>query len=450
MSIALFHRTRARGQAGQQARHSRSSRAWCGMASVAAWLCFSALPGVAGAADPPVDKVVARPPAPVRSGLLEDEANTVAIFERHGSSVVSVNVEVQGRRVNPFGDTAPEEVPEFLRDLIPRMPTPPQRGSGSGFVIDGEGHVLTNYHVVSAALEPRKVDLVEGASIEVVFSMAERPFAARVVGATALYDLALLELTDDDLPAAVRSVVPIEIDGAEPRVGQKAIAIGNPFGFASTVTTGIVSGVGRSLPGIGQVEIPLVQTDAAINPGNSGGPLLDSRGRLIGVNTAIVPAVAWGGMGGSLGVGFALPSELVRKSLPELRKGGLSDITTRARAGVALQNLSEYPLSVRESLHLPERGVAIVAVQPGSPAAKAGLRGARFQVVANGRALPAGMDVIVGLEGRAIDDAAELQRSILAHKAGDKLEVEILREGQRRKVTLTLAVFDDIEPEAPR
>jgi serine protease Do len=375
-----------------------------------------------------------------RSGLLEDEANTISVFERLGPSVVSVNVELKGRRVDPFHNL-PGEIPEFFRELIPPGQGPPVRGSGSGFVVDKEGHVLTNFHVVSEALRPGTTELQAGGSIEIVFPSDDRSYRARVLGATALYDLALLELQGDERPDALDKLVPIELgDSDQARVGQKAIAIGNPFGFASTVTTGIVSGIGRSLPGVGQVQIPLVQTDAAVNPGNSGGPLLDSRGRLIGVNTAIVPGLSLAGTGGSLGVGFAVPSNLVIKSLPEMRKGGVSDIATRARVGVTVMDLREYPADVRENLRLPERGAAIVEVQPGSPAEKAGLRGARFQVMADGRQLPGGMDVITAIDGKKLDVANELQQTVLAHQAGDRLRLEILRDGKPRELTLRLEV----------
>jgi serine protease Do len=377
-----------------------------------------------------------------RSDLLEDEANTVSVFERLGPSVVSINVSLKGRRVDPFQNFPGGEVPEFFREMIPPAQMPPQRGSGSGFVVDGEGHVLTNYHVVAEALRTSSTQLVDGASIEVVFPSEDRGFRARVLGASALYDLALLELQDDAVPDGVKKLRPIEIaDSDQTRVGQKVIAIGNPFGFASTVTTGIVSGIGRSLPGVGQVQIPLVQTDAAINPGNSGGPLLDSRGRLIGVNTAIVPGLSIGGTAGSLGVGFAVPSNLVIKSLPEMRKGGISDITTRARLGVSIMDLREYPAEVREDLKLPERGAAIAEVQAGSPAEKAGLRGARYQVVAEGKQLPAGMDVITAIDGKKIENSNELQQAVLARKAGDELRLQVLREGKAREVKLRLEVI---------
>jgi S1-C subfamily serine protease len=415
-------------------------------------LCLITAPCFARAAGDergPVASTTVPSESPQRSALLEDEANTVAVFERLGPSVVSINVELKGRRVDPFQSPG-EEIPEFLRELIPRMPQPPLRGSGSGFVVDRDGHVLTNYHVVSEALREGTTELVEGASIEVVFSSVDRGFRARVVGVTALYDLALLELDEDGVPDALRRMVPIELgDSDQARVGQKTIAIGNPFGFASTVTTGIVSGIGRSLPGVGQVQIPLVQTDAAINPGNSGGPLLDSRGRLIGVNTAIVPGLSFGGTAGSLGVGFAVPSNLVSKSLPEMRKGGISDITTRARVGVAVMDLREYPAEVRKSLDLPERGAAIAEVQPGSPAEKAGLRGATFQVTADGRELPAGMDVITAIEGKKIQDANEVQQAVLSRKAGDQLRLQILREGKHREVKLRLEVLVQPKQQEP-
>ena len=309
-------------------------------------------------------------------------------------------------------------------------------------MVDDKGHILTNFHVVGAALKPGATELAEGASVEVVFSKQQTGIPARVVGATALYDLALLELTGEP-PEQVRKVAPIEFaDSDAIKVGQKTIAIGNPFGFASTITTGIVSGVGRSLPGVGQVEIPLVQTDAAINPGNSGGPLLDSHGRLIGVNAAIIPGGGGlGGMRGFLGLGFAVPSNLAKQSLPSLLKGGISDITTRARIGVAIVDVKDYPPEVRKSLDLPDHGVAIVSVQPGSPAARAGLRGARFQVQADGRTYPGGMDIITGIDGKRVDSSSELQQTVLSHEKGETVKVQVLRDGETREVPMTLEVI---------
>jgi serine protease Do len=371
-------------------------------------------------------------------GLLESELNTIDIVERFGDSVVSVNVEISGRRVDPFEGVPEEQVPPFFRQIPPQQ-IPPQQGSGSGFVIDADGRLITNFHVVRSVLEEGTTELRQGARLTVTFptSLTEE-VPARVVGANALYDLALLELEDpDDLPDEVN---PIPIGDSEAiRVGQKTIAIGNPFGFESTVTTGIVSALGRNLP-LTDVVIPLIQTDAAINPGNSGGPLLNSRGELIGINTAIFPSVSATGQRGFLGIGFAVPSNLLQQNLEQLAAGGIEDISTRPRLGIRIENVSAFPEAVRERLDLPDNGVAVLAVEPGSAAEEAGLQGSQFQIQLNGQAIPAPGDVIVAVNGEPINDIAQLQSQVFARGAGDVIELRIVRDGREMTVPVELKV----------
>ncbi len=374
--------------------------------------------------------------APATDTLLEDERNTIEVFQRHGDSVVAISVTVRGNGVDPFEGIPEEMIPPWFRERWPEPEPRPRHGAGSGFVIDDDGHIVTNYHVVIGALREGTTDLRPEAEINVVFPGHE-PLPARVVGANALYDLALLKLAD---PAAVpqeAGAVPLA-DSDELLVGQKAIAIGNPFGLRSTVTSGIVSGLGRDLPAVGQVAIPMIQTDAAINPGNSGGPLLNSRGEAIGVNAAIVPGLGRAGQRGFIGVGFAIPSNLLRESLDELLAGGLTDLTSRARLGVSVIGLGAYPADLRRSLGLPDRGVMIASVEPESPADQAGLRGATFQVRVGDQTLPAGGDVIMTLDGEDTHDPATLQRLVFARRAGDVVTLGVLREGERREVEVTL------------
>jgi serine protease Do len=371
-------------------------------------------------------------------GLLEFELNTIDIVERFGNSVVSVNVEISGRRVDPFEGVPEEQIPPFFRQIPPQQ-IPPQQGSGSGFVIDADGRLITNFHVVRSVLEEGTTELREGARLTVTFptSLTEE-VPARVVGANALYDLALLELEDpDDLPDGVN---PIPIGDSESiRVGQKTIAIGNPFGFESTVTTGIVSALGRNLP-VTDVLIPLIQTDAAINPGNSGGPLLNSRGELIGINTAIFPSVSASGQRSFLGIGFAVPSNLLQQNLEQLAAGGIEDISTRARLGIGIENVRAYPEAVRERLDLPDNGVAVLAVEPGSAAEEAGLQGSQFRIQVDGQAIPAPGDVIIGVNGEPITDIAQLQSLVFAREAGDVVELRIVRDGREMTVPVELRV----------
>ncbi len=383
--------------------------------------------------------------------LLEYEQNTIDIVERYGPSVVAVDVTIAGRTISA-GESLPwNELPEFFREFMPQfMPRqdlqqPARETAGSGFVIDSEGHMLTNYHVVAGALLENSVELSEGSSITVSFpGGADLP--VEVVGASSIYDLALLRLVDPDaLPA---DVVPIELgDTSRLQPGQKAIAIGNPFGFESTVTLGIVSAVGRHFPYIGEVDFPLVQTDAPINPGNSGGPLLDSSGRLIGVNTAIIPSVSSTGDRGNLGIGFAVPADIIASALPQIREGGIQSIPTRPRLGVTIMDISAFPAEVRSRLGLPDSGVGILNVEPGSAAEEAGLQGSSFSIRLPG--VPDDIDVpgdiIMEADGQAIETASQLQTMIVARGEGDVVTLGILRGGERLEVDVTLKVVPQSE-----
>jgi serine protease Do len=371
--------------------------------------------------------------------LLEDERNTVEVVERYGASVVAVNIYMLGQRLDPF-EGLPEEFRRFFDFFQPQMPgqQPEQQrmGSGSGFVVNEEGHIVTNYHVVRGALQPNQIELLEGAALTVIFpDRPEDELAARVLGANPNYDLALLELVNpEDLP----DVPPIPLaDSDEVRTGQKAIAIGNPFGLRSTVTSGIVSTVAREeIPGA-EFPIPMIQTDAAINRGNSGGPLLNSRGELIGINTAILAGLG----GGFVGVGFAVPSNFLAEDLPILAEGGPVGLAaTRPRIGVSIDDVANYPEAVRRQLRLPETGVMVVAVQPGSPAERAGLRGAQFRIDVGNEVFPAGGDIITAIDGQAVESASEVQTIVFAREEGDTVTLTIIRDGEETTVEVTLEV----------
>lgn len=385
--------------------------------------------------------------AVAQNPILEDERNIVEVAATVGPSVVAVNVEVEGRVTNPFENIPQDQIPPLFRDFIPQFnqPEAPQQGSGSGFVVGQPQGILTNYHVIENALESGRTTLREGASISVSFPSGDE-VAVEVQGVNALYDLALLRPADDgSLPAGVMSLM---LSEGDPLVGQKAIAIGNPFGFESTVTTGIVSALGRSLPGVGEIDIPLIQTDAAINPGNSGGPLLNSSGEVIGVNTAIIPAVGLNGQRGSLGIGFAVPSATVKSVLEELSSGGFVSVQTRARLGVAVRNVASYPEAVRDRLGLPDQGVAILQVEPGGAAEEAGLRGSQFALDLNGTTIPIPEDVIVEVDGEAIRNTSELQRQVFARSEGDTVTVTVRRGSETVVVDVVLSVVPQ-EEESP-
>ena len=409
---------------------------WAWLLAVAAVALLATWPGQAQVAVPPLDEAAA---------LLQDEANTVSVIEAYGPSVVAVHVEVLGRAVDPF-EQLREQLPPQFRDFfnLPQPPSGPQRraGSGSGFVVEN-GWLVTNYHVVRDALETGGVELREGASLQVSFPDLDERLDVRVVGANPDVDLALLELLE---PERAPQTLPIPLAAEGVRVGQKAIAVGNPFGLASTVTSGIVSAIGRELTSIGRIEVPMIQTDAAINPGNSGGPLLNSRGELIGINTAIVAGVNVGGQAGNVGIGFAVPAELLEQAMPALQAGGLSGLAaasadpTRPRLGVTIFPVSAFPESVREALNLPEEGLVVTQVAPGSAADDAGIDGPSFNAEVDGESYPAGGDVIVAADGQAVPRAEDLQRIVFAKDVGDTVTLEVWRNGSTRTVEVALTV----------
>lgn len=279
----------------------------------------------------------------------------------------------------------------------------PSEGAGSGFVIDREGHIVTNHHVIERA-ETIEVTLLDETVVE-----------AQVVGVDPLSDLAVLRVDVD--PDALHPVTMSPSD--EIRVGQRAIAIGNPFGLDWTMTIGVVSSVGRPLQlSDNRILYGVIQTDAAINPGNSGGPLLNARGELIGVNTAI--------RRGADNIAFAIPLSTVQRVVPELIANG-----RYPRPWLAISGYSVTP-ELAERLDLPvERGVLIVRVQPGGPADQAGLRGAQREVVIGNSRLWVGGDLLVAIDGTPIADNAALHEYLETRvRVGQEVELTVYRDGQ--------------------
>ena len=288
-------------------------------------------------------------------------------------------------------------------------------GSGSGFVYDTQGYIVTNNHVVDNATKIY-VTFADGTMV-----------SAKVVGTDSGSDLAVVKVE-----AAAADLRPVTLgDSLNLRVGQMAVAIGNPFGLEGTMTSGIISALGRVLPaGTSRYAlVDLIQTDAPINPGNSGGPLLDSAGRVIGVNTLIFSE-----SGTSSGVGLAVPVDAVKRVVPQLISKG-----SYAHAWLGMTGTTITP-ALAESLNLPvQQGVLVQSVVSGGPAEKAGLRGGSQRAPVQGEAVISGGDIIVAMGGVEVknfeDIVGYLGRST---QAGDKLELTVLRDGQRQTLTVTL------------
>ena len=362
-----------------------------------------------GAFDEPVGTASATPitdtSSPSRSSTTSIDVGE--IYRGSGPGVVQITSTSQGdASSDAFGNVVPGQSQSAL---------------GSGFVIDTEGHIVTNYHVVQGASE-----------IEVSFSNRET-VDAKVVGSDPSTDLALLEV--DVEARALRPLALADSDAVE--VGDPVVAIGNPFGLERTVTSGIVSALQRQVRAPNNFTIDhVIQTDAPINSGNSGGPLIDAAGRVIGVNSQIETAA---GGGGNVGIGFAVPSNTVKSVVAQLLDDGQVD---RPYLGVTLQEIDPEVVSV---LKLPaDSGVLVGAVQPGSPAAKAGIEGGETQVVVAGQSYQVGGDMVVAIDGDDIASVDELREAIAAHEPGENVRVTVVRaDGERETLTVKLGRVPD-------
>jgi S1-C subfamily serine protease len=314
-----------------------------------------------------------------------DEQSTIDVFSKFARSVVHIT-SLQTRRDRMTLDMA--EIPQ---------------GTGSGFVWDQAGHIVTNYHVVQM-----------GNSASVTLN-DNTTYPATIVGEAPDKDIAVLHIV-----VSPSKLLPLPLGQSSTlRVGQKVLAIGNPFGLDQTLTTGVVSGLGREIKSVTQRSIfDVIQTDASINPGNSGGPLLDSSGRLIGINTAI-----YSPSGANAGIGFAVPVDTVNSIVPQLLKYGK---VTRPGLGIV-----PVPDQVAQQNGID--GVAILGVNPGGAAEKAGLIGVRQ----GGDGFRLG-DVIVKIDTMDIHRSGDLVRALDAHKVGDEIEVTVVNRGHRRSVKVVL------------
>lgn len=336
---------------------------------------------------------VPRPITP-RGPLTPEEKSNIAVFEAAKGSVVYISTT--------------ERVMDYWTMNVQTVPY----GTGSGFIWDSAGHVVTNLHVVAGAADA-SVRLSDG-----------KDYPAQLVGLSKAHDIAVLQIK---IP--LKSATPIPIGTSHDlQVGQKVYAIGNPFGLDWTLTTGIVSALDRSLTGENGVLIQhLVQTDAAINPGNSGGPLLDSAGRLIGMNTAI-----YSPSGASAGVGFAVPVDMVNRVVPELIIKGFY-------ASPSLGVQADENLSRAVARQLGVTGAAILRVRPGGPAEQAGLQGARLG--RRNSIFPG--DVILAIDGKDVDSVARLLALLDDHKAGEVVQLTLWRDGKKIHAPVTLRSGED-------
>jgi S1-C subfamily serine protease len=332
------------------------------------------------------EPVPMRPVTP-RGNLADSERATIELFKARSPSVV-------------FITTLAVQRDFFSLDVL-QIP----RGNGSGFIWDDSGHVVTNLHVIENA-DAARITLHDGSTYE-----------AKLVGHAAEKDLAVLRI---DAPPDTLRPIPVGRSN-DLVVGQSVFAIGNPFGLDHTLSKGVISGLGREIPGASGVAITgLIQTDAAINPGNSGGPLLDSSGRLIGVNTAIYSPT-----GANAGVGFAIPVDVVNSVVPQLVRFGR---IVRPRIGV---RIADDSLIRRMGL----RGVLVLGVEAGSPAERAGLRGTTRS--RSGRIVLG--DLLVGMDGQPVRDSADLFRQLEKYDAGDTTVIRIVRDGSEREAKVTLS-----------
>jgi S1-C subfamily serine protease len=343
-------------------------------------------------------------PTTAQAGATEEEL-LVNIYERVNPAVV--NIRVAKRVEQPATFFTPDE---FY-----------QEGQGSGFVWDQEGHIVTNNHVVEGADE-----------VEVVF-WDDTVVEGKVIGTDPDSDFAVVEV---DLPA--EELHPVELgDSEELKVGQLAIAIGNPFGQAGTMTRGIISALGRTFsPGSSPFAIPeMIQTDAAVNPGNSGGPLLNSQGQVIGINTLILSR-----SGSSSGVGFAVPINMAKRVVPVLMAEGEYHY---AWLGITGQDLIP---AIVEAMDLPAgtQGALVVEVGQDGPADKAGLRGSTETVESKGRPLEIGGDIILAIDGTPVQDMDDVIVYLVENtRPGQEVELSILRDGQEQKLTVELGERPD-------
>lgn len=349
--------------------------------------------------NPPI--ALKRDAQPVNRGQLE-RASFSDVVKRVSPSVVKITTETKAKRVAARGNRRGGPnfddpiLRQFFGDQMPDMMQPPQAGLGSGVIVSADGYIATNNHVV------------EGADTLTVALSDGREFTAKVIGRDPQTDIAVIKVDAKDLPAVTFA------DTSKIEVGDRVLAIGNPFGIGETVTSGIVSAKGRHVGILADVKgyEDFIQTDAAINPGNSGGALVDVEGRLVGINTAILSRT-----GGFQGVGLAVPANMVSNVADSLVKNGK---VTRGYLGVGIQNIDS---ALAESFNLKTRqGALVTEIVPDAPAAKAGLKEG---------------DVITAINGQPVTDAHQLTLGVTALAPGAKVNLDVLRDGKTQHIAAT-------------
>ncbi|HYI94553.1 MAG TPA: trypsin-like peptidase domain-containing protein [Bryobacteraceae bacterium] len=330
------------------------------------------------------------PDRALSAGLSSDELNNIDIYKRARLATVHITSTVYRRG--------------WFMEVIP------SRDMGSGFILDESGNILTNSHVVQG-----------GGKIQVTLENQE-VYDARVLFRDRANDLALIRIQ----PRKKLNTLPLG-DSEPLQVGQKVLAIGNPFGLDGTLTTGIVSSIGRNIRDEKGIELEgMIQTDAAINPGNSGGPLLDSHGSVVGINTAIYGS-------GNMGIGFAMPINRAKSMIDDYKAG---KSFKRARIGLGVAYVAG---DIAEALRLPaEGGLLIQGIERGSAAAQAGLHGPRQIVLIGNMEIGVGGDLIMEIDGKRVDREDAITRAMSRKRPGDELELTIFREGRTQKVSVVL------------
>jgi len=324
--------------------------------------------------------------------LDSEEQNNISVYRRNIGSVVNI--------------TSRAVTLDFFYGLVP------QEGQGSGFIIDREGHILTNYHVIDGA---RQSD---------VTLHNRKKYRATIVGTDRSHDLAIVQIKAPELNPMTMG------DSRNLQVGQKVYAIGNPFGLSGTLTSGIVSSIRQVQEPDGVTIDEAIQTDAAINPGNSGGPLLNSHGEVIGINTMIAGNP---GVNQSAGIGFAIPVNTA--------KAVLNDLLTLGRVRRPALGVVTIPISpdIADELGLAaDYGLLIVQVLPGGAAARAGLKGGAERAYLGNIPITVGGDLIIGIDDQDVQDQQELARIMNSHRAGDMVKVTIYRGKRKMDIQVTL------------